>query len=82
MKESLNIGFTRIFPIETARILSGKVLSTKYAQKLPLPSVLQKALRQGLVFGAAAEALQSDQRRNDSSGNACDVGIVEGGKND
>lgn len=82
MKESLNIGFTRIFPTETSRILSGKVLSTKYAQKLLLSGVFQKALRQGLVFGTAAEALQSDQRRNDSAGDACGVGIVEGGEND
>lgn len=82
MKESLNIGFMRNFPTETARILSGKVLLTKYAQKLPLPGVFQKTLRQGLVFGAAAGALQSDQRRNDSAGNACGIGIVEGGEND
>lgn len=82
MKESLNIGFMRIFSTETARTLSGKVLSTKYAQKLPLPGVFQKALRQGLVFGATAEALQSDQRRNDFVGNACGVGIVERGEND
>lgn len=60
MKESLNIGFMRIFLTETSRILSGKVLSTKYAQKLLLPGLFQKALRQGLVFVTAAEALQSD----------------------